>query len=391
MSSEMELWRFSCIAPLLHPPDGVSLYRLAQQLAAEPKIDLEGTPRWVSTESLLRWLRRYRQHGVDGLAKRIRSDRGRCRALDGATIEALMALAAEHPEWTVKALHRHLQRQLGEALSLKPCYRLLQGRVRTAPPEEHRHRPPGIPQLLWFADTWHGPVVYGPRREKRQTYVIALFDDASRAVMASAVTYRDDVLSLMPVLHEAIQSRGLPQRLLVDNGANYRSRVLRTAVAQLGFQLLHSAPYQPTAKARLERFWGTAAVQLPPRLPAWPTFAQLQTEWARFCGEYHETPHRALTAQCGRPTTPLAFYLHQLPPDVVYPPPIKLDDLLLIEVKRRVNADATIRVAARSWEVQPGLVGQHVLVRYNPHDVQRVLYRPSLRPDVAFTLAFPVR
>ena len=77
----------------------------------------------------------------------------------------------------------------------------------------------------------------------------------------------------------------------------------------------------------------TAAVQLPPRLPAWLTLAQLQTQWARFCGEYHEPPHRALTAQCGRPTTPLAFLLHQLPPDVVYPlyligQPVGAPDLL---------------------------------------------------------------
>jgi hypothetical protein len=127
-----------------------------------------------------------------------------------------------------------------------------------------------------------------------------------------------------------------------------------------------------------------------PRLPAWLTFAQLQTEWARFLNEYHDTPHSALSALVGRPTTPLDFYLHQLPAEVQYPAAIKLEDLFLIEVTRRVNADATIRVAARAWEVQPGLVGQRLRVRYNPADPQRVLYRSSLKPQDPFSLAFPV-
>ena len=257
-------------------------------------------------------------------------------------------------------------------------------------PPDHRHRPPGVPQRLWLADTMYGPVVYGPRREKRKTYLIAILDDASRAIRAAAFAYRDDVQALMPVLRQALLSRGVPQRLLVDNGANYRSRVLRTAAAHLGIQLLRAAPYQPTAKARLERFFGTVRLQLLPRLPAWLTFGQLQTEWARFLNEYHATPHTALSELVGRPTTPLDCYLQGLPADVEYPAAIKLEDLFLIEATRRVNADATIRVAARTWEVQPGLVGQRLLVRYNPADPQRVLYRPSLNPQDTFRLAFPV-
>ncbi|MEW6753158.1 MAG: DDE-type integrase/transposase/recombinase [Candidatus Latescibacterota bacterium] len=269
-------------------------------------------------------------------------------------------------------------------------YRLLQGRARATPADAPRHRPPGVPQVLWLADTLHGPPVYAAHRRKTKSFLLAVMDDASRAVMGGAFALHDDVQALMPVLRDAVLARGLPHRLLVDNGANYRSRVLRTATARLGVHLVYAAPYQATAKARIERFWLTLRRQLLPRLPAFPSLAQLQTEWVRFLAEYHATPHSALTELMGRPTTPLDYYLAFLPPDVRYPQALDLAELFLIEVTRRVNADATLRVAARSWEVRPELVGQRLLVRYNPDDPQRVLYRPVLQPQAPFIPAFPV-
>ena len=388
---ELALWRFSLIAPLLHRAPNVSLTEMARQLAAEVKLAPDGTPTAVSVETLLRWLRRYRQGGLQALEKRPRSDRGRCRALDADTVDQLLTLADQHPDWTVKALHRQLQSDRGHALPLKPLYRLLKGRPRAKPTDAFRRRPPGQPQLLWLADTMHGPAVYGPHRKKGKSFLLVVFDDASRAVMGSAFARRDNVAALMPVLRDAVLSRGLPQRLLVDNGANYRSRVLRTACAQLGIHLVYATAYRPTSKARLERFFLTVRRQMLPRLPAGPTLQQVQTEWARFLAQYHDTPHSSLTQLMGKPTTPLSFYLRFLPDDVCYPPQLDLADLFLVEATRRVHADASIRLASRYWEVDPQLVGQRLLVRYNADHPQRVLYRPVEDAQAPFLHAFPVQ
>ena len=388
--SERALWRFSLIAPLLHRAPNVSLTEMARQLAAEVKHGLDGAPVLVSTETLLRWLRHYQQDGLEALENRPRSDRGRCRALDPDTVTQLLVLADREPTWTVKAVHRQLQRDLGRALPLKPVYRLLKGRKRVADTDALRRRPPGVPQVLWLADTMHGPAVYGPRSKKHKSFLLAVFDDASRTVMGSAFAQRDNVAALMPVLRDAVLARGLPHRLLVDNGPNYRSRVLRTACAHLGIHLVHAAAYRPTSKARLERFFLTVRQQMLPRLPEFPSLEQVHTEWGRFVAEYHGTPHSTLTELMGRPTTPLDFYLRFLPDDVRYPPQLDLADLFLVEATRRVAADATVRVGARIWEVRAELVGEYVLVRFNPEDLQRVLYRAVRQPDECFEAAFPV-
>lgn len=401
-SSERALWRFSLIAPLLHRAPGISLTEMARQLAAEVKHGIDGEPVLVSPETLLRWLRRYQEGGLDALENQARSDRGRSRALDEATVNRLLEIAAEQPAWTVKAIHGRLQRELGRPIPIKPCYRLLKGRDRASPKEAFRKRPVGIPQVLWVADTMHGPQVYGPRRKKRKTYLIVVFDDASRVAMASAFKLADSVQALMPVLREAILARGLPHRLLVDNGSNYRSRVLRTACANLGIHLVHAAPYRATAKARLERFFGTVRLQMIPRLPERPSLEAVQTEWARWLAEYHERPHSSLTETVGRPTSPLTYYLTHLPGDIRYLGELALEDLFDIEATRRVNADATIQVASRFWEVRAELVGERVLVRYNPDNLRtgngptRVLYRPLWTGNgpkdrtADFEQAFPV-
>ena len=387
---ELALWRFSLIAPLLHRAAHVSLTEMARQLAAEAKHAPDGTLTGVSAETLLRWLRRYQQDGLQALENRPRRDRGRCRALDEDTVARLFELADEQPDWTVVALHRQLERDLGRALPLKPVYRLLKGRQRAKPVDAMRHRPPGVPQVLWLADTMHGPAVYGPGRKKHKTFLLVVFDDASRAVMGSAFALRDNIAALMPVLRDAVLARGLPHRLLVDNGPNYRARVLRTACAQLGIHLVYATAYRPTSKARLERFFLTVRLRMLPRLPAGPTLQQLHTEWARFLAEYHETPHSSLSQLAGTPITPLAYYLRCLPDDVRYPPQLELADLFLVEATRRVNADATIRLVSRYWEIDPRLVGQRVLVRFNADDPTRVLYRPVEEPKADFQQAFPV-
>jgi len=74
--SELALWRFSLIAPLLHRAPNVSLATMARQLAAEVKNSPEGAPVFLSAETLLRWLRRYQKGGLDALENQMRSDEG---------------------------------------------------------------------------------------------------------------------------------------------------------------------------------------------------------------------------------------------------------------------------------------------------------------------------
>ncbi len=390
--SDLALWRYSVIAPLLHVVGDGSLAAHARDLAVEPKLGLDGQPMTLSAVTILRWLRRYRASGLPGLENRPRKDRGARRALDAESVERLASLSASQWDWTVRAIHREAERQLQRPLSLKAAYRLLAGHRRRAHrPEETRRRPVGVPQILWLADTMHGPAVYGARRQKRKSYLLAFLDDASRAVMAARFATADDIAALIPILREAILARGCPSRLLCDNGANYRSRVLRAACAHLGIHLVYATPYHPESKARLERFFKTVRLQFLPTLPAFPALDVMNSAWARFVATYHAQPHGTLTELEGKPTSPLSYYLTHLPPDFKTVSELKLDELLVIEEQRRVQRDATLRVGGRVFEVDAACAGDLVVVRFNPADPSRVSYRPFAQPKAPFVPAFPIK
>jgi hypothetical protein len=155
--------------------------------------------------------------------------------------------------------------------------------------------------------------------------------------------------------------------------------------------LVYASPYHPTSKARLERFFLTVRLGFEPTLPPHPTLERLNEAWAKFLGAYHGRPNAALSALVGRPTTPLSYYLTHLPPDVKHVSELSLDELLVVEETRRVGRDATIRVGARLFEVDPALAGERVMARFNPADPSRVSVRPLAQASAPFVPAFPIK
>ena len=151
-------------------------------------------------------------------------------------------------------------------------------------------------------------------------------------------------------------------RLYVDNGANYRSRQLAVVCAKLGIALIHARPYQPAGKGKIERFFRTLRAAWLSHLDAEATSsleALNRSLWAWVEGEYHQSPHRGLDGR-----TPLEQWA-LTGENVRYPPP-DLDDLFLFEVTRRVMKDRTVSLHRRLYEVDAILVGQSVILRYDP-------------------------
>ena len=86
-----------------------------------------------------------------------------------------------------------------------------------------------------------------------------------------------------------------------------------------------------------------------------------RTLWAWVEGESHHSPHRGLDGRTPLDQWALAGH------DVRFPDPrLDLDDLFLLEAKRRVMKDRTVSLHGRLYEVDAVLVGQSVPLRYDP-------------------------
>lgn len=371
----LALFRYGLIADLIHLPAGsAGLYAKLREKASGDYSIPGSTRRRVAPETLRHWLKDYRRGGFEALLPKGRSDRGHSRALPQAVVDALLSLKDEQPARSIPQLIRAV-RESGvapESLSLpaSSVHRLLSRAGLMHPPaaapsaQDRRRFAFAHAGELWMSDVMHGPSVSVPGRGRRKSYLIAFLDDATRVVPYCAFALSENTQAFLPVFKQALLRRGLPQRLYVDNGANYRSQHLALVCAKLGVALIHARPYQPQGKGKMERWFRTVRAQLVSRLSAIDT-ASLESLnrrlWAWVEGEYHQSPHRGLEEQ-----TPLDRWAMCADQVRLPDPHLDLDALFLFETKRRVQHDRTVSLNGTLFEVDAALVGHSVILRYDP-------------------------
>jgi putative transposase len=364
------LFRYGVIADLLHETAG--LYARLREKAARD-YEIPSSPRRrVAVETIRDWLRAYKRSGFDGLLPKERSDNGLTRAIPREISDLLLELKEETRALSVPQLITQA-RATGKVpeeqlLAKATVHRLLaqHGLLDKQPAspsgKDRRHFAYERANELWMSDVMHGPAVVSGERRKRKTYLIGLIDDATRLVPYGAFAFSENTQSVLPILEQAIRRRGVPLRLYVDNGAVYRSQHLSLVCAKLGVTLIHARPYQPQGKGKQERFFRTVRMQLLPLLTA-EDHGSLEAInrrfWAWVEGEYHQAPHRGLDGQSPAERWALCSAEVTLPSS-------ELSDLFLFEQKRKVQKDRTVSLDGVMYEVDATLVGETVLLRYDP-------------------------
>jgi putative transposase len=229
------------------------------------------------------------------------------RALPAAVVEALLSDQGGQPQALGALVIREARKspEVPADLPLPPStvHRLLarhglMDKPKEEPGERDRRRF-AFAQAgeLWMSDVMHGPSVVVGGAPSARAYLIAFIDDATRVIPHAAFALSENTATFLPVLQQAIEKRGLPQRLYVDNGANYRSQQLALVCAKLGIALIHARPYRPQGKGKIERWFKTVRAQLLTRLNPEDTasLTALNRRLAAWIeGEYHHTPHRGL-------------------------------------------------------------------------------------------------
>jgi transposase InsO family protein len=395
-AQEVGLFRYGLIAEFVHQPPGTpGLYARLQE-KAEQEYTIPGSSRTrVAAETLRDWIKRYRhQGGFEALIPKPRSDQGQSRSLPAAVAEALIATKEEQPKLSVRLVIEEARSagKIPEALSVpvSTVHRLLSKAglmtKRAEDTDQDRRRFAfERPGQLWSSDVMHGPgvLIEGVRRK---AYLIAFLDDASRVVPYAAFAFSENTRAFLPVFKQALLRRGLPERLYVDNGANYRSHHLSLVCAKLGIALIHARPYRPQGKGKIERFFRTVRSQLLTRLTKEDTQsleAINRRLWAWIEGEYHHAPHRGLEGE-----TPLERWAKQGDAVRFVEPGMDVDDLFLFEAIRKVQKDRTVSLDGVVYEVDAALVGEKVTLRYDPALAKRSIQ--VIHDDQFIEVAKPV-
>jgi putative transposase len=371
----LALFRYGMIAEFVPlPANSRGLYtRLREK--AQGEYNIPGSQRTrVAAETMRHWLAAYRRGGFDALIPKGRSDRGRPRALPQALADALITLKDEQPHLSIPQLIRAVL-QAGSVpvdLHIPPStvHRLLAraGLMHKRTPEQtsadRRRFAFAHAGELWMSDVMHAVSVGAEGQRRRKSYLIAFIDDATRLIPYCAFALAENTQAFLAVFKQALMRRGIPQRLYVDNGANYRSQQLSLVCAKLGIALIHARAYQPAGKGKIERWFRTVRAQFLSRLVSADT-ASLELLnrklWSWVEAEYHHTPHRGLEDQ-----TPLDRWAMSAEQVRLHDPQIDLDALFLFEARRRVQRDRTVSLNGALFEVDAALIGETVTLRYDP-------------------------
>ena len=376
--TDIALFRYAIIAPLLSltGPRG-TLKREIQKLAQRQHDHPRRGPIAIGVGTIEEWLLRYRRGGLDGLEDGRRSDLGTSRRVDDDVAAAIVDLAEARPELDGPGLLAELGATHPNAQqpSLSTLYRFLRVRrldQRLAPTrKDHRAFAFDLAGDCWQGDVMYGPSLPTKDGNRRKTYLIAILDDATRVVVHAEFYFEQHLRSLKDCLKQAMLKRGVPRRFYFDNGKIFRSRLLLALCARLGIHLLHTRPYQPQGRAKLERWFLTVRrgflrrVDLD-RCGGLDGLNRLLFAWIE--GEYHQRPHRGIGGD-----KPLDRWLRLADGIRSLPVDVDLDSLFRDEVTRRVGKDGTLTMSGRCFEAGPNYIGRKVTVRFDPFDLRAVL------------------
>lgn len=366
------VFRFGVIADFVngvHLDYGDVERLLVQKCARKWEIPCSGRTR-IGRSTIQRWVKLYQESGgrLESLYPSDRSDAGKGRSLDEETELSLLRVREEMPKATAKALVEEMKkRRLVSDLPLSCVYRTLHRHglmTRDASlPEDRRKFEAEMPNDIWQSDVLHGPSVEVDGR-RRKTYLIAFIDDYSRLIPYGAFYLSESIGSFLTALEQAFLTRGLPRKLYVDNGAAFRSKHLEHILASLGIALVHSRPYKPQGRGKIERFFRTVRAEVTDNF-AGNTLECLNDAFSCWLRTKYHTRNHGATGN-----TPFVRFTSNMACLRTAPSDLK-DHFRKLE-KRRIANDRTLTLNGQLYEGPVALIGKQVDVLYHLHEPQRI-------------------
>lgn len=369
------LFRLSVLGPMVSREQLArgELQQLIGELAQREYAIPGSQRRHIGAKTIQAWYYAWRKEGIAGLQPKVRLDRGQSK-ISAPIQEAVLGAKRENPRRSIRQIARLLEAAgivASQSLSRSAIHRLLQqnglSRLAGSPsePEEKRSFTAEFAGSVWYGDVMHGPRV-AVKGQLRKTYLVSLIDDASRLVAHSAFCLGESALDIEGVLKQALLRRGVPIKLVVDNGAAYRATTLQGICARLGIHLIFCRPYAPEGKGKLERFHRTLRNLFLGELDERriTNLDELNARlWAWLEQVYHRTPHAGLAG-----LTPLARYQRDLPRvRSLGAKAAGLDSLFHHRVPRFVRKDGTVSYLGERFEVPYELSGKTVALVVDPH------------------------
>jgi len=365
---DVGLFRYSLIREAADP--GLSKAKrgaLVRELAAMDHAGPGGETLRVGRSTLDRWVRAYRQGGLDALVPAPRAGVSRVPA---GVLDLAVALKTEAPARSAVLVAQILAESGRGGASRRTIQRHfarlgLNTRPDGAPAKVYGRFEAAARNDLWTGDAMHGPVVAG-----RKTYLPAFIDDRSRLLAGYLWTVSEDTVRLESALRPGLAARGVPKAILVDNGSAFVSAPFLRACAVLGVRLIHARPRAATTKGKIERFFRTVRSQFVVEVDT-RGVADLGELNTLFSSWVEVVYHRRVHSETSQ--SPLERFEAGGTPAL--PSRDQLHEAFLWPETRTVTKTATVSLHGNCFEVDAALVGRRAELIFDPFDLTAIEVR----------------
>ncbi|MFP5378760.1 MAG: Mu transposase C-terminal domain-containing protein [Vicinamibacteria bacterium] len=393
MARARALRRWSVLRP--HLEDGVALVHAARDAG-------------VPERTAQRWLARYRDGGLVGLALSPRSDRGRRRMPD-ELVAVIEGIALRRPRPSAATVHRRALQVAESHGWAAPSYATVNAIVRALDPAMvtlahdgdkryretfdliHR-RETERANDIWQADHTELDLwVVDSSGQPARPWLTVIEDDHSRAVAGYAVSLdAPSAMNTALALRHAIWRKtepgwhvcGIPDVFYTDHGSDFTSRHIEQVAADLKMRLVFSLPGQPRGRGKIERLFNTINQMCLAELPGYAprgtpdranqaalTLPELDAALGAFIRDsYHQRAHGE-TGQPPQARWDARGFLPRLPDS------LEQLDLLLLTVSRprKIHPDGIHFQGLRYLDpTLAAYVGEAVVIRYDPRDLGEI-------------------
>lgn len=377
LKKEIATFRFSVISDLtvgVHLDKGELESLIKAKVEREWKIPSSAQTR-ISATTIRRWIMFYKESNGDicSLYPKERGDKGNSRTIDKETGLALLHLKSKYPKMMVPDLiHQMEKRQLvslGKTLNFSTVYRFLHqngGLNQPSTKTDRRRYEAEFPNDIWQADVMHGPKIKLDGKPKK-TYLIAFIDDHSRLVPHAAFYLNERLESFLDAFRTALLSRGIPRKLYTDNGSAFRSKHLGFIAASLQVSLVHSKPYVPEGRGKIERFFKTVRGGFLSGITT-VSLNELNDSFSKWLRDRYLQAIHSSTGE-----TPLQRFTKNM--KLIRTAPEKLEDHFRTVVTRTVTNDRIVYLDGDLFEAPVELIGERVELLHHPGGPGRVEVR----------------
>lgn len=336
----------------------------------------------ISAETIRSWASKYRVHGKEGLLPKQREDRGRPRSFTDEEAQAIIEKLEKKPELTVSSVIKKLRADgvIESKISSSALSRFITSnnltkkeRSKVSDDKDQRRFAFEGPLECVQADAMHGFSIPDGKGKKRKAILLAFIDDATRRILYSHFDFSEKSLLFENGISHILKAHGRIGRLYVDNGSTFISNQTKRIVETLGIYIIHSKPYRPQGRGKIERFFRTVRQSFlrlldEDEIQSLEQLNMLFSNWLET--EYHRKIHSSLGV------TPLDAWLSKCERIKRMDPFVDIDQMFLHKTDRRVYKDSIVSIDGIAFEVPSVLIGRRVDIIYDPRlPVNRITVR----------------